>query len=427
MTRPVQRRWYGLLRLPGAIGFARTFGWLSELGTAGYAPDVKRRLKILNVIAYLIALTTLHYAVQQWLVDPVTYRPVIIINLALVAVMLCVPLAHRVSDIAGGLMVVLSEYVALFGFISFFGREGGGHLQYIIAAAAPFVVFGLARIWLVLAIVAGGLALHLYVWFHFPPTAARFAADRAVVDGLYVQGAVTTFVLIAASVFYAFRLVERAKSETDGLLRNILPDSVVDRLKAAPGKAVADSFDEASILFCDISGFVPLARRLGAAEVVRLLNRMVVAFDALALRHGVEKIKTIGDAYMAAAGVPEPCADGPERTARLALDMLAYVEGLRSETGLDIGVRIGLATGPVMAGVIGTHKFSYDVWGDAVNLAARLEGLSSPGRIHVCPDCGRRLASAFDLQSRGAVEIKGVGSRETWFLVGVRGEAERRP
>ena len=410
-----------LRRIPGLGDLVRGLSRLSEAGTAGYPSDVKRRLKILNLIAFLIGVTTFAYALQQWLIDPVVYRPVIVINLALVATMALVPLAHRLSDIAGGLMIVASEYVALLGFVSFFGREGGGQLQYVIAAAAPFVVFGLGRMRLIAAIVLAGLALHIYVWFHFPPEKAHFTSDRSVIDSLYIQGAVTTFGLIAASVYYAFRLVERAKAETESLLRNILPDSVVDRLKTTPGTAVADSFEEATVLFCDISGFVPLARKLGAAETVRLLNRMVSSFDALATRHGVEKIKTIGDAYMAVAGVPGRCGDCPERAARLALDMLAAVERLRSETGLDIAVRIGLATGPVMAGVIGTHKFSYDVWGDAVNMAARLENLSAPGRIHVCPDCGRRLEKSFVVTSRGTIDIKGLGPRETWYLEGTRG------
>jgi len=212
--------------------------------------------------------------------------------------------------------------------------------------------------------------------------------------------------------------VENAKGETDRLLRNILPEKIVERLKTKPDTLIADTFDSASILFSDISGFVPLARSLGAAKVVDLLNTIVREFDALAAKHGVEKIKTIGDAYMAAAGIPEPAADHTERVARLGLDMLAFIEKLRRETGIDIAIRIGIASGPVMAGVIGTNKFSYDVWGDTVNLASRLENRSVPGRILICPACRQRLEHAFTFESRGAIEIKGVGMQETFFVTG---------
>ena len=224
-----------------------------------------------------------------------------------------------------------------------------------------------------------------------------------------MQGAVTTFVLIAASVYYAFSLAEHAKAETDAVLRNVLPDAIVERLKAKPGVAIADSIDEASVMFADISGFVALTLRLGADKTVQLLSRIVSEFDALAARHGVEKIKTIGDAYMVVAGLPEPTPDHTARLARMALDMLGYIAELRTETGLALNIRVGLASGKVTAGVIGTKKFSYDVWGEPVNLASQLEGLSAPGRILVCPTCHARLIDAFEFEPRGSIDIKGLG------------------
>jgi adenylate cyclase len=170
------------------------------------------------------------------------------------------------------------------------------------------------------------------------------------------------------------------------------------------------------VLFADISGFVALARRLGAVAVVQLLNRIVREFDSLAAVHGVEKIKTIGDAYTAVAGLPEAVPDHTERLIRLGLDMLAVVKRLREETGLELQIRIGIASGPVMAGVIGTRKFTYDVWGDAVNLAARLESLSAPGRILICFNCQARLLHTIELESRGRIDIEGVGIQEAWFI-----------
>ncbi|MGQ0672184.1 MAG: adenylate/guanylate cyclase domain-containing protein [Hyphomicrobium sp.] len=427
---PISRSWMSALAalrlLAGATWTRRLLALvnrLAEAGTEGYPPETKRRLMILNMIAYLIAVSTLVYSVQHIFIDHVKYFPIILINLALVSLGVIVPLSHRISDIAGGLIIVVSEWIALLLFAAYLGHESGVQLQYIVGAAAPFVVFGLKRLWLVVPIILSGLALHLASWFWFPKSI--LLADHEVVDSIYAQAAITTFGLIAASVYYAFRLAENAKSETDTLLRNILPDSIVERLKLHPGDVIADSFTEASILFADISGFVPLARQLGAARTVELLNAVVTEFDALADRHGVEKIKTIGDAYMVASGVPEPMPDHLERLARLAIDMQAVMNRLRRERTLDLHIRIGLASGPVMAGVIGRQKFSYDVWGDAVNLAARLESLSLPGRIHICPRCKAVLDPLFEFESRGTLEIKGVGQQATWFLVGERQNTPR--
>jgi adenylate cyclase len=397
-------------------------GRLVEAGTGGYPPETKRRLMILNMIAYLIAVSTFIYALQHASLDYSKYGPVILINLVLVLTMLVVPFMHRLSDVAGALVIAVSELVALILFAALLGRSSGVQLQYFVFAAAAFVVFGLRRLWLVVPTVAAALTLHLASWFWLPRSNGLIDAESEVIDAIYVQAAITTFGLIAATVYYAFRLAENAKAETDALLRNILPDRIVERLKSKPAEPIADNFPEASILFADISGFVPLARRLGAGRTVALLNRIVSEFDALSELHGVEKIKTIGDAYMAAAGVPEGRLDHLPRLARLALDMQSVLRRMRDETGLDLNMRIGLASGPVMAGVIGRQKFSYDVWGDAVNLAARLESLSLPGRIHVCPRCHAELVREFVLESRGVVEIKGVGLQETWFLVGLRSE-----
>ncbi|MEI9900168.1 MAG: adenylate/guanylate cyclase domain-containing protein [Hyphomicrobium sp.] len=320
---------------------------LANAGTAPYPPDVRRRLKILNVIAYLIATTTLIYAIQQATTDFNTYAAMVFINLALVATALMVPFAHRISDIAGGLLLIGAEYAALFAFTEFFSREGGAHLQYIIAAAATFVIFGLHRIRLIAVLVVTGMVLHILAWFWFPAAGRISPWEQPVVDSMYIQGAVTTVILIAASVYYAFSLAEQAKAETDAVLRNVLPDAIVERLKANPGALIADSIEEASVMFADISGFVALSRRLGANATVEMLSRIVSDFDALAVRHGVEKIKTIGDAYMVVAGLPEPASDHTLRLARMGLSMLETAARFRRDSGLAIqpahrhGVRAG--------------------------------------------------------------------------------------
>lgn len=424
-TLPSMLSWLGRFTPVRVLGrFMRT---LVRAGTHGYPPDTQRRLVVMNLIAYLIALTTFAYAVQNTFMDFDKFAPVIYLNLALFFTALSVPFSHRFSDLAGGMIIMISECIALMWFTAFLGNQSGIHIQYFIASAATFVVFGVQRWKLILPMVIIAITLHIVAWFSFPPEAALIKAPASVLDGIYVQAAITTGVLIAATVYYAFSLTEAAKAETDALLRNILPDSVVERLKERPGVAIADSHDNAAILFTDISGFVALARQLGAQRVVALLNEIVSEFDQLAEVHGVEKIKTIGDAYMAAAGIPDAVPDPTARLARMAIDMQKVISRIRRTSGIDISMRVGLASGPVMAGVIGTRKFTYDVWGDTVNLAARLEKKSEPGRILVCPACRDQLEPDFRLESHGVISIKGVGEQETWFLLSENTGTQRSP
>lgn len=411
-------RWLKRLRL-GLSPFGRVLSRIAALGTAGYPPDTQRRLKIINMICVIIVVTTLIFAIQQALADYQKMRPVILMNVALAVIAMLVPLAHRINDMVGGLLIAVAELIALFVFTAYFGHDAGTPLMYVAFSAAPFVVFGLQRIKLVLAVVFAALALHLSAWFSFDQN-PLLAMDRAFLDANYVQGAITTFGLIAASVYYAFALAERAKAETEKVLRNVLPDKVVERLKAEPDRAIADGFTNASVLFADITGFVAIARNLGPEKTVAMLNALVSRFDELAARHGVEKIKTIGDAYMVASGVPEPRPDHVEALAHMGLDMMVSVQQIATQLGFPIDMRAGIASGPMMAGVIGKKKFSYDVWGDPVNLASRLEQASKPGHILICPACQAALDKSFHLHKHDTIEIKGVGPQETWFLISPR-------
>lgn len=392
---------------------AGTLARLVELGTTHYPVKVRRRLKILNVMAGLIVLSSAWYALSYALTDMHAFRWIIAVNLSLVGMALCVPLMHRVHPLAGGLVIAATECAALFALVALLGRNSGIQLNLIVGTSAAFFILGLDHLVLSLAIVVLCFALHVAAWFLFPN--GIVPVDRAFLDQLYISSAVTVFALSAALAYYAFRLAERAEAETERLLHNILPGSIVERLREHPEDPIADSFGEASILFSDIQGFVPLSHGLGAVRTVALLNEMMRRFDALADKYGVEKIKTIGDAYMAVAGLPIPVGDHVDRLARMALEMLDEKDAVATQFGVTIRMRIGVASGPVMAGIIGTRKFSYDVWGDAVNLAARLESSSEPERVQLSTEAQRRL-TCFACEPRGTVEIKGVGPLETWFL-----------
>jgi adenylate cyclase len=213
-----------------------------------------------------------------------------------------------------------------------------------------------------------------------------------------------------------FADLDREKRKSETLLLNILPLSIANRMRAGE-VAIADSVTEATILFCDLVGFTALSGQLSAEQTVDFLGQIFTAFDRLASEAGVEKIKTIGDAYMAAAGIPEPQADHAFRIASLAPRMLQAVRDVAKATDLNLQARIGIHSGPIIAGVIGTHKFVYDVWGDSVNTASRMESHSVTGRIHVSDATRRALDGRFRFEPRGAIEVKGKGLMETFFLL----------
>ncbi len=209
--------------------------------------------------------------------------------------------------------------------------------------------------------------------------------------------------------------IERDRSES--LLLNILPQKIADTLKVKEG-TIAEQFDSASILFADLVGFTPMTAEMTPPEMIALLNNIYSHFDRLAEKYGVEKIRTIGDNYMVASGVPVPRPDHAQALAHMALDMLAYAERLRTQDGKAIQFRIGINSGPLVAGVIGRKKFHYDVWGDTVNTASRMESHGEAGKVQITTHTREILKEAFACEKRGIVDIKGKGEMETWWLVG---------
>lgn len=208
--------------------------------------------------------------------------------------------------------------------------------------------------------------------------------------------------------------VEQAKSER--LLLNVLPSPVAAQLKDRDG-TIADDIPEVTVLFADIVDFSPLAERLPASELVALLDRVFGEWDALAVAHGVEKIKTIGDSYMVAGGVPIPRADHAEAVADLALAMVPALRRIRDESGLTLDVRIGIASGPVVAGVIGRAKFTYDLWGDTVNTASRMETTSKSMHIQISHSTYVLIdPKRYAVEDRGEVALKGRGNMRTYYI-----------
>jgi PAS domain S-box-containing protein len=217
------------------------------------------------------------------------------------------------------------------------------------------------------------------------------------------------------------RQLAAAKEDSERLLRSVLPESIATRLKKSPG-VIADSFPEATVLFADVVGFTTLAARMSAAELVRVLNMVFSRFDAIAADFGAEKIKTIGDAYMVVAGVPEARTDHVEVVADVGLAMRTAIREVTAQAGVPMELRLGMHTGPVVAGVIGTHKFLYDLWGDTVNTASRMESHGVVGEIQVSEVVRERLADRYAFADRGVVAIKGKGDMRTFLLQGRLGD-----
>jgi adenylate cyclase len=248
-----------------------------------------------------------------------------------------------------------------------------------------------------------------------------FVAPREVIPGSergVAMNVLGVTILLFAGMAYFVRQRERFQRQSDQLLHNILPDQIATRLKAGHGM-IADDFEQVSVLFADVVGFTPMSATMSPTDLVGLLNSIFTVFDGFVDDLGLEKIKTVGDEYMVAAGVPEPRADHAYAMAELAVRIRDHVAASTFE-GHEIRLRIGINSGPVVAGVVGTHKFAYDLWGDVVNIASRMESEGIPGSIQVTPETYRLIADRYICEPRGMVSVKGRGEMETFILVGRR-------
>ena len=207
--------------------------------------------------------------------------------------------------------------------------------------------------------------------------------------------------------------IEQEKS--DKLLLNILPKSIAERLKNGES-LIADDFEDSTVLFADLAGFTKLSSTISATDVVMQLNSIFSLFDGLIVKYSLEKIKTIGDCYMLAGGVPKPLSSHADSVVKMALDMLDTIEQINTKTNQSLKIRIGINSGPVSAGVIGKEKFIYDLWGDTVNVASRMESFGSNDKIHISKSTYSQLKDSYSFTKRDEIEIPGKGEMQTYFL-----------
>jgi class 3 adenylate cyclase len=272
-----------------------------------------------------------------------------------------------------------------------------------------------------------GWALAVVAWFGLSPLVFVARSDlpgqvaTQILSGAVSDLALLVALLLLGEALRGRRLLQAEQERSERLLLNVLPAPVAARLKQGD-EVIADRFPEVTVLFADLVAFTASSDRASPERVVQVLADLFTAFDRLAARHRLEKIKTVGDAYMVAGGLPEPRPDHAEAVAEMALALRDEAGRHLDPTGRPLQVRIGIDSGPVVAGVIGTAKFSYDLWGDTVNTASRMESTGVAGCIQVTERVRRRLAGRYRFERRGPVQVKGKGELVTWFLVGRDGQ-----
>ena len=387
-----------------------------------YTDRIARRRRILNLTTSMAVFVSAGFGVIQVVGTPTLWWTGVI-NIVAAAIYAVVPLLHRFGELVPPLTFIGTAYVSIFAICWFVGTGSGLQFYFLVASCLIVLQLGVDRIFLAasLAAIAAGLVIALQ--FLVPrDTGAQPAWSLSL---SFVVTTVSACVMVVTTVWYAVREIVRAEEameveyeRSEALLANILPSSIAERLKDPARNIIADKYDDASVLFADIAGFTERASDMAPDKLILFLDRLYSDFDALVDKHGLEKIKVSGDSYMVVSGVPQPRADHVEALAALALDMADVANGLKDSRGDALPLRIGLASGPVVAGVVGSRRFFYDVWGDAVNVASRMESTDSVGRIQVPEDVYRRLKSDFVLQERGVVEVKGKGVMRTWYLIG---------
>lgn len=382
-----------------------------------------RRVRVLNINASMAVAVCATYAVVGLLAGEQLWWRTQLVNFVAAVIFATVPLLHRFGELVAPLTFIGAAYISIFLISWNVGTGSGLQFFFVVTACLVMLQLGIEHVGLAaaLAAVAAGLVIALEF---LVPRDTGLQPPWATSLG-FVIAAVSSCAMVVVTMWYALREIARAEAvmemeyeRSETLLANMLPASIAARLKDPAHSVIADKYDEASVLFADIAGFTERASDAPPDKLIRFLDRLYTEFDALVDKHGLEKIKVSGDSYMVVSGVPWPRHDHVEALADLALDMAAVAADLTDRRGRPIPLRIGLASGPVVAGVVGSRRFFYDVWGDAVNVASRMESTDTEGRIQVPEALYERLKNNFVLQERGEIEVKGKGIMRTWYLVG---------
>jgi len=398
--------------------------WYASYGTEGLSGPELRQRRTLNVISVLIPISGSSYAGLYLLVDAQGLWPAAV-AVSLFSLFLFWPKIAARNEFAAmfyGAGVAITVQTSL---VLLLGPDSGLHLFLLSIPVISVICFGTERVWLLLGLATICAAIMAFAEISLSGPAAFIQVDDSFLRLLQISAFVLVTGFVTLGVYVGFlhadiaeRSLEAEYARSEELLYSLLPREIAGRLKADPNKTIADSLSNVAIIFADIANFTPMSAKLDPKEVVTLLNNVFTEFDNLADRHQLEKIKTIGDAYMVAAGMPNACADPAHRAAEMALDMLDVTLAASTVVPEGFEIRIGLHVGPVVAGVIGNRKLFYDVWGETVNIASRMESHGAPGRVLVTGATRAQLGDGFAFERRGEIEVKGIGLVETSWLVG---------
>ncbi|MEM8855317.1 MAG: adenylate/guanylate cyclase domain-containing protein [Pseudomonadota bacterium] len=401
-----------------------------SVGIVSRDPDVQRRQRFVNTGACVGGIASIQHVIEQVALDPMALQPLIAHNVVFAIAHLVTPAFHRVSQNAAALWLCFAIIIGTLRVIWLTGLEGGAHVYFAFTAAA-FLFFGVAHWRLFVLVLVSAFGAVVAALSMAPKWGPMGLAAPAYIEHLAAMVVINVMVINVWLFTYALVKTHRAETRladefvrSDRLLLNIMPSPVAVRLKEAPGRIVADRHENVTIFFADLVGFTSQARNAAPEALVSWLDTLFKTLDELAIANKVEKIKTIGDAYMAVSGLRVEPQVGAERVARFALQFRQAAHAYGGLEGGDLDVRIGLHTGPVVAGVIGGTRFAYDLWGDAVNTASRMESHGAPGRIQISKPTRDLLGPAFKTTTRGRLAVKGLGEVETFWLEGLAGKLE---
>jgi adenylate cyclase len=398
------------------------FERLLSFGIVSSDRDVVRRQRCVNVAAFAASADAASHLIFNMVYDFQGLLPLHLYNAAMVVLPLQIPRLHRLGENVGAVTLALLILVAHMFVVWAMGISSDLHVYYTLSGA--FLLGIGVQNWRTFLVIFTLWVGALLFAMHFAPFDGFISPeDRQLRDMLSTQAMVNTAVIVAGVLFYALSALRRADLElqhqhelSESLIAAVMPPPIAERLKSGHDR-IADRIDTLSVLFADLVGFTEAAHHLPPEEVVDFLDRLVRGFDELSERHGVEKIKTIGDSYMAAAGFDGQGKEGAVATGRFALAMIDAI-GYQPMLGTRaLRIRIGIHCGPATAGVIGDTRFSYDVWGDAVNVASRMESNGQPGQIHVSESFRALTVDHFEFSERGQVELKGIGAVRGYYLL----------
>lgn len=404
----------------------RIVRWI-EVGTDGFETHTRRRLIVINVLMTAIPMLALLYVIALSVLDIKGFAVPIAFLIFGSPLFLLTPFFWRIS-------IWLGTFYNLFCWIFYemvlsylLGRESGIHFLFLAGATMAILIFGVRFNKMSVISMAAGVFCFMYANQTFETHSPFVTASQFHVSLLFYISVSIFFLVNFYLILYAFIQVHRAEAlleqeyeYSEGLLTAMMPKAIADQLKTDKHKTIADGYESVTILFADLVGFTAKSSQRTPQEVITFLNTLFTEFDKLALQHGVEKVKTLGDSYMVACGLPHKCDDHAERIAHFSIDMIEAARRFSESVGEDYNLRIGFHSGPAVAGVIGTEKPFYDVWGDTVNTASRLESQGKTDCIQVTRVTKDLLEDKFTFRKRGMVEMKGKGQQEIWYLTGRR-------